>query len=142
MLKGSKIELGKLDFKIHQLLTQQLGVEHTVKSLIIFQELQKQICVRKPRRQGIYTRCLAIDAFKAYNRNLCHQAEKKGNNFEAMIFDMMNSAIEEVCIDHLMDLDSNAYYKLCSPDCDDKYNKILKAIHLLQHKYDNETPEM
>jgi hypothetical protein len=41
-----------------------------------------------------------------------------------------------------MDLDSNAYYKLCSPDCDDKYNKILKAIHLLQHKYDNETPEM
>ncbi|CAG8551575.1 11571_t:CDS:2 [Cetraspora pellucida] len=44
----------------------------------------------------------AIDAFKAYNRNLCHQAEKKGNNFEAMIFDMMNSAIEEACTDHLV----------------------------------------
>ncbi|EXX61202.1 hypothetical protein RhiirA5_437888 [Rhizophagus irregularis] len=43
-----------------------------------------------------------------------------------------------------MDLDSNAYYKLCSPDPDrdDRYNKIIKAIHLLQHKYDNETPEM
>ena len=44
----------------------------------------------------------AIDAFKAYNRNLCHQAEKKGNNFEAMIFDMMNSAIEEACTDRLV----------------------------------------
>ncbi|CAB4390085.1 unnamed protein product [Rhizophagus irregularis] len=44
----------------------------------------------------------AIDAFKAYNRNLCHQAEKKGNNFEAMIFDMMNNAIEEACTDHLV----------------------------------------
>ena len=43
-----------------------------------------------------------------------------------------------------MDLDSNAYYKLCSPDPDrdDRYNKIIKAIYLLQHKYDNETPEM
>ena len=43
-----------------------------------------------------------------------------------------------------MDLDSNAYYKLCSPDPDhdDRYNKIIKAIHLLQHKYDHETPEM
>ena len=41
-----------------------------------------------------------------------------------------------------MDLDSNAYYKLCSPDRDDRYNKIIKAIYLLQHKYDNETPEM
>ena len=41
-----------------------------------------------------------------------------------------------------MDVDSNAYYKLCSPDCDDRYNKIIKAIYLLQHKYDNETPEM
>ena len=30
-----------------------------------------------------------------------------------------------------MDLDSNAYYKLCSPDPDrdDRYNKIIKAIH-------------
>ena len=25
-----------------------------------------------------------------------------------------------------MDLDSNAYYKLCSPDRDDRYNKIIK----------------
>ena len=41
-----------------------------------------------------------------------------------------------------MDLDSNAYYKLCSPDCDDRYNEIIKAIHLLQYKHDNETPEM
>jgi hypothetical protein len=41
-----------------------------------------------------------------------------------------------------MDLDSNAYYKLCSPDCDVRYNEIIKAIHLLQHKDDNETPEM
>src|SRR5436190_6720807 len=41
-----------------------------------------------------------------------------------------------------MDLDSNAYYKLCSPDRDDRYNEIIKAIHLLQHKHDNETPEM
>ncbi|GES88400.1 hypothetical protein GLOIN_2v1479550 [Rhizophagus clarus] len=41
-----------------------------------------------------------------------------------------------------MDLDSNAYYKLCSPDRDDRYNKIIKAIYLLQHKYDNETPKM
>ncbi|UZO01927.1 uncharacterized protein OCT59_020433 [Rhizophagus irregularis] len=41
-----------------------------------------------------------------------------------------------------MDLDSNAYYKLCLPDRDNKYNKILKAIQLLQHKYDHETPEM
>ncbi|CAB4492551.1 unnamed protein product [Rhizophagus irregularis] len=30
----------------------------------------------------------AIDAFKAYNRNLRHRAEKKGNNFEAVFFDM------------------------------------------------------
>ncbi|GBB84351.1 hypothetical protein RclHR1_10980003 [Rhizophagus clarus] len=37
----------------------------------------------------------AIDAFKAYNKNLCHWAEKKGNNFEAMIFDTMNNAIKE-----------------------------------------------
>src|SRR3954464_13291060 len=41
-----------------------------------------------------------------------------------------------------MDLDSNAYYKLCSPDRDNRYNEIIKAIHLLQHKHDNETPEM
>ncbi|RGB29797.1 hypothetical protein C1646_766151 [Rhizophagus diaphanus] len=43
-----------------------------------------------------------------------------------------------------MDLDSNAYYKLCSsdPDHDDRYNKIIKAIYLLQPKYDNETPEI
>jgi hypothetical protein len=41
-----------------------------------------------------------------------------------------------------MDLDSNAYYNLCSPDRDDRYNEIIKAIHLLQHKHDNETPEM
>ncbi|GET04432.1 hypothetical protein GLOIN_2v1470034 [Rhizophagus clarus] len=44
----------------------------------------------------------AIDAFKAYNRNLCHQAEKKKNNFKAMIFNMMNSAIEEACTDCLV----------------------------------------
>ncbi|GBB89600.1 hypothetical protein RclHR1_16330002 [Rhizophagus clarus] len=37
----------------------------------------------------------AIDAFKAFNKNLCHWADKKGNNFKAMIFDMMNNAIEE-----------------------------------------------
>ena len=41
-----------------------------------------------------------------------------------------------------MDFDSNAYYKLCSPDREDRYNEIIKAIHLLQHKHDNETPEM
>ncbi|GET60901.1 hypothetical protein GLOIN_2v1479550 [Rhizophagus irregularis DAOM 181602=DAOM 197198] len=41
-----------------------------------------------------------------------------------------------------MNLDSNAYYKLCSPDRDDKYNEIIKAIYFLQYKYDNETPEM
>ncbi|RGB24037.1 hypothetical protein C1646_821817 [Rhizophagus diaphanus] len=42
-----------------------------------------------------------------------------------------------------MDLDtSNAYYKLCSSDRDARYNKIIKAIHLLQDKHDNETPEM
>ena len=35
---------------------QQLEVEHTAKSLNIFRELQKQICVRKPRKQGIYIR--------------------------------------------------------------------------------------
>ena len=44
----------------------------------------------------------AIDAFKAYNRNLRHRAEKKGNNFEAMFFDMMNNAIEEACTDRLI----------------------------------------
>ena len=58
MLKDSKIGSGILELKIHQLPIQQLGVEHTVKSLNIFRELQKQICVRKPRKQGIYTRCL------------------------------------------------------------------------------------
>src|SRR5581483_6778455 len=41
-----------------------------------------------------------------------------------------------------MDLDSNAYYKLCLPDHNDRYNEIIKAIHLLQYKHDNETPEM
>jgi len=30
----------------------------TVKSLNIFRGSQKQICVRKPRKQGIYIRCL------------------------------------------------------------------------------------
>ena len=44
----------------------------------------------------------AIDAFKAYNKNLCHQAEKKENNFKAMFFDMMNNAIEETCTDRLV----------------------------------------
>jgi len=44
----------------------------------------------------------AIDAFKAYNRNLRHQAEKKENNFKAMFFDMMNNAIEEACTDRLV----------------------------------------
>ncbi|CAI2199499.1 3111_t:CDS:1, partial [Funneliformis geosporum] len=44
----------------------------------------------------------AIDAFKAYNRNLRHRAEKKGNNFEAMFFDMMNNTIEEACTDRLV----------------------------------------
>ena len=58
MLKGLKIGLGELDLKIHQLPIQQLELEHTAKSLNIFRELQKQICVRKPRKQGIYTRCL------------------------------------------------------------------------------------
>src|SRR5947209_1834360 len=41
-----------------------------------------------------------------------------------------------------MDLDSNAYYKLCLSNRDDRYNEIIKAIHLLQYKHDNETPEM
>ena len=44
----------------------------------------------------------AIDLFKARNRNLHHQAEKKGNNFEAMCFDMMNNAIEEACTGRLV----------------------------------------
>ena len=37
-----------------------------------------------------------IDRFKAYNRGLRRQAEKKGNYFEAWTFDMMDNAIEEV----------------------------------------------
>ncbi len=41
-----------------------------------------------------------------------------------------------------MNLDSNAYYTLCSPDHDDRYNKIIKAIHFLQYKHDNETSKM
>jgi hypothetical protein len=41
-----------------------------------------------------------------------------------------------------MDLDNNTYYKLCLPDRNDKYNEIIKAIHLLQNKHDNKTPEM
>jgi len=44
----------------------------------------------------------AIDAFKAYNRNLHYRAEKKGNNFEAIFFDIMNNAIEEACTDRLI----------------------------------------
>ncbi|CAB4387897.1 unnamed protein product [Rhizophagus irregularis] len=43
----------------------------------------------------------AIDAFKARNENPRHRVEKKGNNFEAMFFDMMNNAIEEACRDRL-----------------------------------------
>ncbi len=43
----------------------------------------------------------AIDLFKAYNENLHHQAKKKGNNFRAMFFDMMNNAIEEARTDRL-----------------------------------------
>lgn len=57
MLKDLKIGLGILDLKIHRLPIQQLGVE-TVKLFNIFQVLQNRICVRKPGRQGIYTRCL------------------------------------------------------------------------------------
>ncbi len=41
-----------------------------------------------------------------------------------------------------MDLDSNAYYKLCSSDRDDRYNEIIKVIHLLQYKHDNKISEM
>ncbi|RHZ81426.1 hypothetical protein Glove_120g48 [Diversispora epigaea] len=37
-----------------------------------------------------------IDRFKAYNKSLCQQAEKKGNYFEAWTFGMMDNAIEEV----------------------------------------------
>ena len=44
----------------------------------------------------------AIDTFKTRNENLRHRAEKKGNNFEAMIFDMMNNAIEEARTDRLV----------------------------------------
>ena|SRR5204862_2071522 len=41
-----------------------------------------------------------------------------------------------------MDLDSMTYFKLSSPNHNDKYDRILKAIHILQNKRDNETPEM
>ena len=41
-----------------------------------------------------------------------------------------------------MNLDNNIYYKLCLSDYNDRYNEIIKAIHLLQYKYNNETSEM
>ncbi len=41
-----------------------------------------------------------------------------------------------------MDLDSNVYYKLYLSDHDDRYNEIIKVIHLLQYKYNSETSEM
>ena len=34
------------------------------------------------------------------------------------------------------------YFKVSSPNNNDKYDRILKAIHILQNKRDNETPEM
>ncbi|CAG8684449.1 13108_t:CDS:10, partial [Funneliformis caledonium] len=43
----------------------------------------------------------AIDAFKACNKILRHCAEKKGNNFEVMFFDIMNNSIKEACRDRL-----------------------------------------
>ncbi|PKK66984.1 hypothetical protein RhiirC2_852495 [Rhizophagus irregularis] len=41
-----------------------------------------------------------------------------------------------------MDLNSNAYFKLYSSDRDETYERIGKALALLGHKHDNETPEM
>jgi hypothetical protein len=35
-----------------------------------------------------------------------------------------------------MDLDSNTYFKLCSPNHDKTYERIEKALALLGHKHD------
>jgi hypothetical protein len=41
-----------------------------------------------------------------------------------------------------MDLDSNVYFKLCSSDYDETYERVGKTLALLEHKHNNKTLEM
>ena len=75
-------------------INEQSNAYHRSKNIIFKKANDDHCCSYVPDR--------AIDAFKAYNKNLRHRAEKKGNNFEVMFFDMMNNAIEEACTDRLV----------------------------------------